>query len=93
MFRKKLENTQYLNGLRELFEKFGVSKAHSACKLVNRRSVSLIYADGINEEQANEITAYMNKGYDYWCAFVAPSGDVVNKKHLRLVYSDGTFYE
>lgn len=96
---QELKLTEYLNGLKKLFDQYGVTTVYSFNRFDgNRRDGVVLWLDGVDDATANAITAYTD---NYWnddagvppelrSVCIAVSGVDMSKAHC--VYSNGRFY-
>lgn len=96
---QELKQTEYLNGLKKLFNQYGVIAAYSSDYFDgNRRDGVVLWLDGADKYAANKITEYID---NYWNSqeYTPPElrsfcveADGVDMSDTPCVYRDGRFY-
>lgn len=95
---KELVMTKYLEGLKELFDKYGVTQAYSYEPFANTKEDGVVIWAKVGREGENALMEYMdnyinNDGKSLArTAFILHMHEVPTKR-MHLIYENGRFYE
>ena len=95
---KELVMTKYLEGLKELFDKYGVTQAYSYEPFANTKEDGVVIWAKVGREGENALMEYMDnyinneeKAWPELRSFCI--GIEVPTKRMHLIYENGRFYE
>lgn len=95
---KELVMTKYLEGLKELFDKYGVTQAYSYEPFANTKEDGVVIWANVGREGENALMEYMDnyinneeKAWPELRSFCI--GIEVPTKRMHLIYENGRFYE
>lgn len=97
-YMKELVMTKYLEGLKELFDKYGVTQAYSYEPFANTKEDGVVIWAKVGREGENALMEYMDnyinneeKAWPELRSFCI--GIEVPTKRMHLIYENGRFYE
>lgn len=95
---RELTMTQYLAGLKELFDKYGVTQAYSYEPFTNTKEDGVVIWASVGREGENALMEYMDNYIDNeekaWPELRSFCIDIAAPtKRMHIIYENGKFYE